>query len=51
MSNYYGAAEKDKGLLSDSSKGEVMITPGAQDYVPPTKMEDWVWPFNRKNKK
>ena len=29
MENYYAAAEQDKVLLSDESKGEVMITPGA----------------------
>jgi hypothetical protein len=45
MENYYEAAKYDKVLLSDESKGQVMITPGARDYVPPTKMEDWVWPY------
>jgi hypothetical protein len=48
MENYYQAAKYDKVLLSDESKGEVMITPGAHDYVPPTKMEDWVWPYPAK---
>ena len=45
MESYYDAAPYDKVQLSDESKGEVMITPGAGDYVPPTKMEDWVWPY------
>ena len=45
MENYYEAAKYDKVVLSDESKGEVMITPGAGDYVPTTKMEDWVWPY------
>ena len=48
MESYYKAAQYDKVLLSDESKGEVMITPGAGDYVPPTKMEDWVWPYPSK---
>ena len=48
MENYYKAAPKDKVLLSDESKGEVMIAEGARDYVPPTKMEDWVWPYPKK---
>jgi hypothetical protein len=48
MENYYKAAPYDKVLLSDESKGEVMISPGASDYVPPTKMEDWVWPYPAK---
>jgi hypothetical protein len=48
MESYYGAAPYDKVQLSDESKGEVMITPGAHDYVPPTKMEDWVWPYPAK---
>ena len=50
MENYYAAAEKDKVLLSDEMKGEVMITPGAGDYVPPTKMEDYVWPYPSETK-
>jgi hypothetical protein len=37
MNNYYKAAAVDKGLLSDEWKGEVMITPGAHDYPPPTR--------------
>jgi hypothetical protein len=45
MESYYDAAPYDKVQLSDESKGQVMITPGAHDYVPPTKMEDWVWPY------
>jgi hypothetical protein len=48
MNNYYKAAAVDKVVLSDESKGEPMITPGAMDYVPPTKMEDWVWPYPSK---
>jgi hypothetical protein len=48
MENYYDAAKYDKVLLSDESKGEVMITPGSRDYAPPTKMEDWVWPYPAK---
>ena len=50
MSNYYEAAPKDKVQLGDPAKGEVMISPGASDYVPPTKMEDWVWPYPEKKK-
>jgi hypothetical protein len=50
MNNYFAGASKDKVLLSDESKGEVMIKPGAPDYVPPTKMEDWVWPYPEKKK-
>ena len=49
MQDYFKAAPKDKVLLSDESKGEVMIAEGAADYVPPTKMEDWVWPYPRQN--
>jgi hypothetical protein len=45
MNNYYKAAAADKVLLSDEWKGEIMISPGAMDYVPPTRMEDWVWPY------
>ena len=45
MQNYFKAAAKDKVLLSDESKGETMISEGSHDYVPPTKMEDWVWPY------
>jgi hypothetical protein len=48
MENYYAAAPYDKVQLSDESKGEVMISPGARDYVPLTKMEDWVWPYPAK---
>jgi hypothetical protein len=48
MESYYEAAPYDKVQLSDESKGEVMITPGARDYVPPTKLEDWVWPYPAK---
>ena len=48
MEDYYKAAAKDKVLLSDPAKGEVMISEGARDYVPPTKMEDWVWPYPKK---
>ena len=48
MSNYYEAAAKDKVQLGDPAKMEVMISPGASDYVPPTKMEDWVWPYPKK---
>jgi hypothetical protein len=48
MEDYYKAAAKDKVLLSDLSKGEVMIAEGARDYVPPTKIEDWVWPYPKK---
>jgi uncharacterized RmlC-like cupin family protein len=44
MEDYYKAAPYDKVQLSDESKGQVMISPGAGDYVPPTKMEDYVWP-------
>ena len=51
MNDYYEAAAKDKVLLSDEWKGEVMITKGAHDYVPPTKLEDWVWPYPAKKKK
>ena len=50
MNNYYEAAAKDKVLLSDESKGEVMIPKGSHDYVPPTKLEDWVWPYPAKKK-
>ena len=45
MNNYYAAAPVDKVLLSDEAKGEIMITPGSHDYVPPTPIEDWVWPY------
>jgi hypothetical protein len=48
MSNYYEAATKDKVQFGDPAKGEVMIPEGASDYVPPTKMEDWVWPYPKK---
>lgn len=48
MNDYYKAATKDKVLLSDESKGEIMISQGAHDYVPPTKIEDWVWPYQKK---
>jgi hypothetical protein len=48
MESYYDAAPYDKVQLSDESKGEVMITPGAHDYTPPTKLEDWVWPYPAK---
>ena len=48
MQNYFKAAAKDKVLLSDESKGETMISEGSHDYVPPTKMEDWVWPYPKK---
>ncbi len=48
MEHYMEAAPYDKVQLSDESRGEPMITPGAQDYVPPTKMEDWVWPYPAK---
>jgi hypothetical protein len=48
MNNYYEAAPTDKVLLSDASKGEVMISEVAHDYVPPTKIEDWVWPYPKK---
>ena len=47
MSNYYEAAAKDKVQLGDPAKGEVMISEGASDYVPPTKMEDWPWPYHQ----
>ena len=50
MNDYFAGASKDKVLLSDESKGEVMIKPGATDYVPPTKMEDWVWPYPEEKK-
>jgi hypothetical protein len=50
MNDYYKAVAADKVLLSDESKGEVMITKGAHDYVPPTKLEDWVWPYPNKKK-
>jgi hypothetical protein len=50
MEHYMEAAPYDKVQLSDESKGEVMITPGAQDYVPLTKMEDWVWPYPARTK-
>lgn len=46
--DYYKAAPKDKVLLSDESKGEVMIPEGARDYVPPIKIDDWVWPYPKK---
>ena len=45
MNDYMKAAPVDKVLLSDEDKGEIMISKGASDYVPPTKMEDWVWPY------
>ena len=48
MTNYYEAAAKDKVQLGDPAKGELMISEGASDYVPPTKMEDWVWPYPKK---
>jgi hypothetical protein len=48
--DYYKAAPTDKILLSNEAIGEVMIPTGANDYVPPTKMEDWVWPYPAKNK-
>jgi hypothetical protein len=48
MQSYYDAAPFDKIQLSDEKQGQVMITPGAGDYVPPTKMEDWVWPYPEK---
>ena len=51
MQDYFKAAPKDKVLLSDESKGEVMIAEGAADYVPPTKMEDWVWPYPKTKSK
>jgi hypothetical protein len=44
MENYMAAAPYDKVQLSDESEGQVMISPGAEDYVPPTRMEDYVWP-------
>ena len=47
MEDYYAAAPRDKVLLSDESKGEIMIPEGAHDYVPPTKLEDWVWPYTK----
>ena len=50
MTNYYEAAAKDKVQLGDPAKGELMISEGASDYVPPTKMEDWVWPYPEKKK-
>jgi hypothetical protein len=46
--NYYKASAADKVLLSDESRGEVMIPEGAADYVPPTKLKDWVWPYPNK---
>jgi len=46
MSNYMDAASKDKVQLGDPAKGELMISEGAADYVPPTKMEDWPWPYH-----
>jgi hypothetical protein len=48
MQNYFKAAVRDKVLLSDESKGETMISEGSPDYVPPTKIEDWVWPYPKK---
>lgn len=48
MNDYFRAAAKDKVVLSDESKGETMVSEGALDYVPPTKMEDWVWPYPEK---
>jgi hypothetical protein len=48
MNNYYKAAATDKVILSDPSKGEVLKTEKAPDYVPPTKMEDYVWPYPKK---
>jgi hypothetical protein len=49
MNNYYEAAPVDKVLLSDESKGEVMIPTGAKDYVPPTPIDEWVWPYPQEN--
>ena len=43
MNNYYKAAPKDKVIFGDQAKGEVVKTPEAADYVPSTKMEDYVW--------
>jgi hypothetical protein len=48
MNDYFKAATKDKVVLSDESKGETMIQEGDLDYVPPTKIEDWVWPYPEK---
>jgi hypothetical protein len=45
MNHYYRAAPADKVLLSDEWKGEIMITPGSNDYVPPTPIDEWVWPY------
>jgi hypothetical protein len=45
MNHYYRAAAVDKVLLSDEMQGQVMITPGANDYVPPTPIDEWVWPY------
>jgi hypothetical protein len=50
MDNYMKAAPYDKVQLSDESQGQVMITPGAEDYVPPTRMEDYVWPYPTETK-
>lgn len=50
MNDYYAAAPTDKVLLSDESKGEVMIPQGAADYVPPTPLDEWVWPYAKDQK-
>jgi hypothetical protein len=47
LEDYYAAAPTDKVLLSDESKGEVMIPKGAADYVPPIPLDEWVWPYPR----
>jgi hypothetical protein len=50
MNDYYSAAPTDKVLLSDESKGEVMIPQGAADYVRPTPLDEWVWPYPKDQK-
>ena len=45
MNNYYKAAPVDKVQFGDEWGGDVMITPGADDYVPPTPIDEWVWPY------
>lgn len=50
MDHYYRAASVDKVQFGDEWQGDIMITPGAQDYVPPTSIDDWVWPYPAEEK-
>jgi hypothetical protein len=35
----------DKVQFGDEWAGEVMISEGSNDYVPPTPIDEWVWPY------